>query len=227
MVHWRPSLTIVSHALYRASMRSPHATAETDSAGGVREARRLETRARLFDAAVAEISRSGLAGADVTAIANSAGVVRGTFYFHFPTKEHVLVELERNEEVTIVAELSGARTGDGDLESVLRALVQHVLEAEQRWGAVVFRDMLGLHFSSTRPNEDELSQHPLLDFIVGVIAQAQQDGRVAPHADAGELGVFFLTGLFALLATGHHDTSNTDEPLSRYVTTIVKGMETR
>ena len=208
-------------------MRSPHATAETDSTGGVRQARRLETRARLFDAALTEIGRSGLAGADVTAIATAAGVVRGTFYFHFPTKEHVLVELERNEEVKIVAELGGAGLGDGDLEGVLLSLVRRVLQAERRWGPVVFRDMLGLHFSSTRPVEDELSQHPLLDFIVGVIAQAQQDGRVASHADAGELGVFFLTGLFALLATGHHDTSNTDEPLSRYVTTIVKGMETR
>ncbi len=68
----------------------------------------METRARLFDAALAEIGRSGLAGADVSAIASAAGVVRGTFYFHFPTKEHVLVELERAEEVKIVEELDGA-----------------------------------------------------------------------------------------------------------------------
>jgi AcrR family transcriptional regulator len=208
-------------------MRSPHATAETDSTGGVREARRLETRARLFDAALTEIGRSGLAGADVTAIATAAGVVRGTFYFHFPTKEHVLVELERNEELKIVAELGGAGAGDGDLEGVLLSLVRRVLQAERRWGPVVFRDMLGLHFSSTRPVEGELSQHPLLEFVVGVITAAQRAGRVAADAEAGELGVFFLTGLFALLATGLHDTSNTDEPLSRYVTTIVKGMETR
>jgi AcrR family transcriptional regulator len=208
-------------------MRSSQATAETDAAGGVREARRLETRARLFDAALAEIGRSGLAGADVTAIATAAGVVRGTFYFHFPTKEHVLVELERNEEVKIVAELSGIRVAEGDLETVLLSLVGQVLEAESRWGAVVFRDMLGLHFSSTRPVEDELSQHPLLEFLVGVLTRAQRAGRVAADADAGELGVFFLTGLFALLATGLHDASTPDQPLTRYVTTMVKGMETR
>jgi AcrR family transcriptional regulator len=209
-------------------MRSPHATADTDSvAGGFRVARRLETRARLFDAALAEIDRSGLAGADVTAIATAAGVVRGTFYFHFPTKEHVLVELERNEEVMIVAELSGAQAGTSDLESVLLSLVRHVLEAERRWGPVIFRDMLGLHFSSTRPVDDELTQHPLLDFTVGVITEAQRAGQVDSSADAGELGVFFLTGLFALLATGLHDSSSSDTPLSRYVTTIVKGMETR
>src|SRR3954453_8340518 len=120
-------------------------SAEAAAAVGVREAQRLETRARVFGAAVAEIGRSGLAGADVSAIARAAGVVRGTFYFHFPTKEHVLVELERNEEVKIVAELTRARADDGDLQSVLTSLVRHVLEAERRWGPVVFRDMLGLH----------------------------------------------------------------------------------
>jgi AcrR family transcriptional regulator len=195
--------------------------------GGVREARRLETRARLFDAALAEIGRSGVASADVTAIATAAGVVRGTFYFHFPTKEHVLVELERNEEVRIVEELSGTQPGTSDLVSVLQSLVRHVLEAESRWGPVVFRDMLGLHFSSTRPVEDELAQHPLLEFVAGVITGAQQAGQVAPDTDAGELGVFFLTGLFALLATGLHHSADSEAPLSRYVTTIVKGMEKR
>src|SRR5689334_25398043 len=110
--------------------------------GGVREARRLETRARLFDAALAEISRYGVAAADVSTIVAEAGVARGTFYFHFPTKEHVLVEVERVEETRIISEL-GATTGD--LVSVLSELVHHVLSAESRLGEAVFRDMLGLH----------------------------------------------------------------------------------
>lgn len=200
-------------------MESPQASSVAQlPAGGVREARRLETRARLYDAALAEISRRGLAAADVTAIATAAGVVRGTFYFHFPTKEHVLVEVERNEENRIIRELGEA---EGELTSVLSQLVHHVLDAESRLGAVVFRDMLGLHFSSTRRVEDELAQHPLAEFLVGVISRAQDAGQVSSNTDAGELGTFFLTGLFALLATGTHDGAL----LSRYVTTIVKGME--
>jgi AcrR family transcriptional regulator len=195
--------------------------------GGVREVRRLETRARLFDAALAEMGRSGLAGADVSAIAGAAGVVRGTFYFHFPTKEHVLVELEKNEEVRIVAELDVAQTETDDLVSVLSLLVQHVVAAERRLGPVVFRDMLGLHFSATRPVEDELSEHPLAEFVIRAITDAQDAGQVPLEADAGELGVFFLTGLFALLATGAQDSTTADALLSRYVTTLVKGMETR
>lgn len=202
-------------------MGSPRAPSATGSPGGsIRETRRLETRARLFDAALAEISRRGLAAADVSAIVADAGVARGTFYFHFPTKEHVLVEVERVEETRIISELGVAK---GDLMSVLSQLVRHVLSAEKRLGEAVFRDMLGLHFSSTRPIEDEFARHPLGQFVVDVIGRAQDDGQVDPEVDATELASFFLTGLFALLATGAHDAAL----LSRYVTTVVKGMEKR
>jgi AcrR family transcriptional regulator len=195
-------------------------SAKPSVGGGVREVRRLETRGRLFDAALAEIGRQGLAAADVAAIAASAGVVRGTFYFHFPTKEHVLIELERDEEYRIIGQLDGVDTGLG---SVLSLLVEHVLDAQRRLGAVVFRDMLGLHFSSSRPVDDELVQHPLAEYLVSVISRAQADGEVSSDADAAELATFFLTGLFALLATGIDDAAQ----LARYVTTIVKGMENR
>lgn len=112
---------------------------------GTRGAQRLATRARLFDAAVAEIARSGLAGTDVAAIAATAGVARGTFYFHFPTKEHVLVELEHAEERKIVATLDTRSGEPADLTSMLTLLVHQVVAAELRLGSVAFRDMLGLH----------------------------------------------------------------------------------
>jgi AcrR family transcriptional regulator len=194
---------------------------------GVREAQRLQTRARVFDATLVEIGRSGLAGADVAAIASAAGVARGTFYFHFPTKEHVLVELERAEEVKIVAKLESRRREAANLMSMLEQLVRQVLAAERRLGAVVFRDMLGLHFSATRPVEDELAEHPLAEFVIAAIAEAQAAGRVARDADAGELGVIFLTGLFALLATDVGAYRRRAALLDRYVTTVVQGMEAR
>ena len=79
--------------------------------------------------------------------------------------------------------------------------------------------MLGLHFSSTRPVEDELGEHPLADFVIDAIAEAQQAGQVAGDADAGELGVFFLTGLFALLATDTSAPEARAALMDRYVKT--------
>jgi AcrR family transcriptional regulator len=215
-------LTSANEILYGGSVSSPSSTVNAAAqVVGVREAQRRQTRARVFDAALAEFDRSGLAGADVAAIAAAAGVSRGTFYFHFPTKEHVLVELERAEEAKIVAMLDTPSAAPDDLLSLLTLLVGQVLAAEQRLGPVVFRDMLGLHFSATRPIEDELAVHPLAGFVIAAIADAQAADRVSRDADPGELGVIFLTGLFALLATG------ATASLDRYVLTIVQGMEER
>lgn len=213
---------------YGPGMSSPTSIGEPASSTlSVREVQRLETRARLFDAAVAEIGRSGLAGADVSTIAAAAGVARGTFYFHFPTKEHVVVEVERAQEAKIVARLGTRQRERTDLLSVLSLLVREVLAAEQRLGPVFFRDMLGLHFSSTRPGEDELGEHPLAEFVIAAIAGAQGAGRVARDADAGELGVFFLTGLFGLLATDRSAPRARAALMDRYVKTIVLGIEAR
>ena len=110
---------------------------------------------------------------------------------------------------------------------MLSLLVREVLAAEQRLGPVFFRDMLGLHFSSTRPVEDELSAHPLAEFVITAIAEAQGAGRVTRDKDPGELGVFFLTGLFALLATDKSSSRTRAALMDRYVTTMVEGMETR
>ena len=211
-----------------ADMPSLAVRAESgSSAVGTREAQRLETRTRIFDAAVTEIGRSGLAGADVSVISRAAGVVRGTFYFHFPTKEHVLVELERAEETRIVAELEAKTVSPSDLMSMLTLLVRRVLAAERRLGPTIFRDMLALHFSPTRPVEDALGEHPLAGFVIAAIADAQSAGRVSSDADPGELGVIFMTGLFALLTTAGPASRARTVLLDRYVRTIVEGMETR
>src|ERR1700730_1586436 len=78
------------------------ATVEKPSA---RETKRLQTRERLLGAAIAEFKRGGMADADVGSIVTAAGVAHGTFFFHFPTKEHVLLELERREEDRIAKQL--------------------------------------------------------------------------------------------------------------------------
>jgi hypothetical protein len=87
--------------------------------------------------------------------------------------------------------------------------------------------MLGLHFSATRPAQDELGEHPLAEFVIAAIAEAQAAGQVSADADAGELAMIFLTGLFALLATGATAAGNRSGLLDRYVKTIVVGMEKR
>src|SRR4051795_12855079 len=100
-----------------------------------REAKRLQTRERLMGAAIAEFKRSGMAASDVGAIVAAAGVAHGTFFFHFPTKEHVLLELERREEERIAKQLDRFVSSERDLPSILEETVRLIVGLERRLGA--------------------------------------------------------------------------------------------
>jgi AcrR family transcriptional regulator len=166
-----------------------------------REAKRLQTRERLLGAAIAEFKRSGMAEADVGAIVAAAGVAHGTFFFHFPTKEYVLLELERREEERIATQFRRFLQSKHDLKGSLHEAMQQVVALEQRLGAVLFKDFLALHFSQTRPHAQDGRDHALIVLVAEEIETAQSDGRVARDVNPMNSAVFFLLGLYALLTT--------------------------
>ncbi len=168
-----------------------------------RETKRLQTRERLMGAAISEFARAGIADADVAAIVAAAGVAHGTFFFHFPTKEHVLLELERREEERIARGLARFRGSRDDLSATLAEAVRLVMDLESRLGPVLFKDFLALHFSSSRPPADAGASHPVIVEVAREIEQAQLRGQVDPAVNPTNSAVFFLLGLYALLTTTH------------------------
>ena len=169
-----------------------------------REAKRLQTRERLMGAAIAEFARAGMAEADVGAIVAAAGVAHGTFFFHFPTKEHVLLELERREEDRIAKQFAHFLKSKHDLVSALNEAVRLVVGLERRLGDRLFNDFLALHFSQTRPQTEDGRDHPLIVLVAQEIALAQERGETDSHVNAMNSAVFFLLGLYALLITTNH-----------------------
>ena len=190
-----------------------------------REAKRLQTRERLMGAAIAEFKRSGMAEADVSAIVAAAGVAHGTFFFHFPTKQHVLLELEQREEERIAKQLGKYADSKRNLSSILKEAVSLVLGLERRLGAMLFKDFLALHFSQTRP-ADESKEHPVIVRVAQEIERAQQRGNVGPDVNPVNSAVFFLLGLYALLTTTH-DWPTQREILDDYVVRTLRGIEAR
>jgi len=190
-----------------------------------REAKRLQTRERLMGAAIAEFKRSGMAEADVSAVVAAAGVAHGTFFFHFPTKQHVLLELEQREEERIAKQLGKYTDSKGNLSSILNEAVRLVVGLERRLGAMLFKDFLALHFSQTRPT-DESKEHPAIVRVAQEIERAQQRGHVDPDVNSMNSAVFFLLGLYALLTTTH-DWPTQSEILDDYVTRTLRGIEAR
>ncbi|WP_304105892.1 TetR/AcrR family transcriptional regulator [Mycolicibacterium bacteremicum] len=166
-----------------------------------REAKRLQTRERLLGAAIAEFKRAGMAEADVAAIVAAAGVAHGTFFFHFPTKEHVLLELEKREEDRMAKQFAGHLNKEHDLQAALNEAVRLVLGLERRLGEVLFKDFLALHFSQTRPSAEDGGDHSLVVLLGQRIEQARSKGDVDPDVQPINSAVFFLLCLYALAIT--------------------------
>ena len=190
-----------------------------------REAKRLQTRERLMGAAIAEFKRSGMAEADVSAIVAAAGVAHGTFFFHFPTKQHVLLELEQREEERIAKQLDKYADSKRNLSSILNEAVRLVVGLERRLGAMLFKDFLALHFSQTRPT-DESKEHPVIVRVAQRSSARSSVDMWIRTSNSVNSAVFFLLGLYALLTTTH-DWPTQSEILDDYVTRTLRGIEAR
>jgi len=176
-------------------------------------------------AAIAEFKRSGLAAADVGSIVTAAGVAHGTFFFHFPTKEHVLLELERREEERITKQLARFTATRRTLSAILEETVRLIVGLERRLGDALFKDFLALHFSQTRPT-DESNEHPVIVAVAKQIEQAQEREQVDADVIAMNSAVFFLLGLYALLTTTH-DWPAQQAMLDDYVSRTLRSIGAR
>ncbi|WP_197373109.1 TetR/AcrR family transcriptional regulator [Mycolicibacterium baixiangningiae] len=192
----------------------------------VRETRRQRTRERILGAAVSEFQRAGMAAAEISAIVAAAGVAHGTFYLHFPTKEHVLLEVERREEARVATEFDRFLKGPHDLFSALTEVVRLVQGLEERLGNALFKEILALHFSASRPRPDDWTDHAVIVLLVREIERGRGEGEVHPEVDAFYSAVFFLLGIYGVLSTtAGHD--NRDNMLSQLVASALRGLEVR
>lgn len=188
-----------------------------------REAKRLQTRERLLGAATAEFKRTGMAQADVGAIVAAAGVAHGTFFFHFPTKEHVLLELELREEERMAKQFKKFVVAHQALSEELAEAARMIMDLERRLGDALFTDFLALHFSPTRPPTEGVEQHPLIALVAERIEVARRRGEVDDDVIAMNSAVFFLLGLYALLITTH-DWPARPELVEDYLTRTLRGL---
>jgi len=183
-----------------------------------------QTRERLLGAALAEFKRAGMAAADTAAIVSAAGVAHGTFFFHFPTKEHVLLELERREEERIATELNRFFARPHSVRDTLAETLRVLVKLERRLGNRLFKDFLALHFSTSRPPTEEWTYHPVIVAVIEELQRARDRGEIPAEVDVMLNGMSFLAGLYALLITLPAAEDIRGPMLEEYLTTYTYGL---
>ncbi len=188
-----------------------------------RDQQREDTRNRVFDAAINEFRRIGFAEAQIDEIVRAAGVARGTFYFHFPTKEHVLVELMHRAEERIVERLAPLRRRSVAVKSFLQNLIDAVIAESMSEGEPsLHREVFALY--AHQPTLASRN-HFMLEAVMQFFSEAQERGEVRSDLMPSELTMIFLTSMFGVLLS-HPDppAPSIRSSLRRLIDVFVRGV---
>ena len=179
-----------------------------------RERRSQNTRRRIYEAALEEFRRVGFDTASISRIARRAGVSRPSFYFHFPTKQHVLLELQWELEHEVVAGIAELGTPGESLH----AFVDQLVEIEDRVGrGDLFRDLLQ---TWVRPPEFvDAQKHtlPVVEAVRRCFDEADAAGASRAGVPPGRATLLFLTGVFGYLIGVAGDATDERENLHALV----------
>ncbi len=158
-----------------------------------RERHRLETRDRLYRAALELFGERGFLETTVEDITEAADVGKGTFFNYFRTKEHVLAAYGGERIAAVERALEKARATNGPILDVLGELAGDSA-GQSRVNPAVLRAIYAAH-ASCAPVRAELQKrmHTSRELLAEIISLAQKRGEVRRDVRAIELARLIQT----------------------------------
>ena len=114
---------------------------------GRRERHRLETRERIFRAALRLFAERGFSTTTVEDITEAADVGKGTFFNYFPSKEHVLAMFGEMQLGKLERFVEEGKTGTQPMQQLLQRLMRALSEEPGR-SAAMFRSFILAAFAN-------------------------------------------------------------------------------
>jgi AcrR family transcriptional regulator len=158
-----------------------------------REQQREETRRRLYASALAIFRRDGVVAARTEDIAKAAGVSRGSFYFHFPTKEHVLLErmAETEREICAAVEQLPDDAAFTEVLAIINAELTRIWEHDPQ----LLPELAGSALRFTATAMDDQQATPLRALLSERFRVAAERGEISARLPPQLLGDFYLANI--------------------------------
>jgi len=164
-----------------------------------RQRRSAEIRERLFNAALKLFSEKGFAETTVEDITNVADVGKGTFFNHFPSKDHILLAFGEMQLAKLQDAVNTARSANEPMPHFLRALGVRMTQEPTRNPAII-RALLQAYLSTTAVREAMIDlQNRVQALHTQMIQLGQERGEIRNDLPAAEIAQVFRQTIFGTL----------------------------
>jgi AcrR family transcriptional regulator len=188
----------------------------TDGHAAVRAPRVTErgaaTRQHILAVATEAFLAHGYAGTSLSDLIGAAGITKGAFYHHFPSKEALAIEVVRARQAEETAVVVQASAGHERAVDQLRAAVQVAADLkDQDQGAATSMQRLCAELSEEPELAPQIARicGAWLDATAGLVGRAQLQGDIRADVDAHHaaevLVATFLGAEQQCVMTARHD----------------------
>lgn len=193
--------------------------------------RGLETRTAILQAAEALFAGEGYEATGVAEICDEAGVSKGAFYHHFPTKEAVFLELLKSWLQGLNIRLEALGRAEGSVPeriSSMTEVMQSVLETAQE-GLPIYLEFWSRALRD--PDVMEIMIQPFQQFRIffsEMLEEGRREGTMM-HSDSKTAAQVFLSFAIGLLVQGIFEPEGADwEQVSvKGIHVLLRGYEKR
>lgn len=191
--------------MYPALMKNPnqrlsdrsHVFWQNSRMTGLRDAKKAQVRQALYEAALNQFRTSGYEDASIADICKAAGVAKGTFFNHFPTKAHILAAWY--EEVMRNADLKSASDQAQSLPQALLMMAENAVEFA-RSEPVLWR---AKHAYAPQSDDIQRSERDIdrrvLTQASALIKAAQARGEIRSAIEAEALAALYISTLTGVI----------------------------
>jgi AcrR family transcriptional regulator len=156
-------------------------------AGNRRERHRVQTRDRLYRAALELFAERGFLETTVENITEAADVGKGTFFNYFPTKEHILAEFGGERTAAVERTLEKVKSTKGPVLDVIGELAIDSA-GQSDLNAALLRAIFAAH-ASCAPVRAELHKRKLFSrkMLAEMFRIGQERGEIRDDMTANDL----------------------------------------
>lgn len=185
-----------------------------------------ETFERLYEEALAEFRRVGFVEAKVENIAKKAGISRAAFYFHFPSKDDVLMEFQRRTAEEVLNRIGGEGAEFVPTPKSIKAFMEIALEgvllqARVEENRQLIKEQMILQMRKT---PSEIDDNPIEGLIQQFFAQASEDGLVRSDMPSVEIAKAFKNCMLDLFREVADNPEGYEESCRHIVNIFIRGV---